>query len=287
MKQYIDVILQAGLFLALFCLVGCSTGQSLSTAPVLELTGEVNVQLESQSDKKSGDYSHPYDFTVDEMALEIDSLIMEDYDMGTWNKKSTWLAKPVFISQTANELPIRLATALAGAGQSEAVTFSVPGRRNTRTQGKLFVRGNQLTWMFCEIDSMPFSGSDKFWMDSDDWRIQEAPQFTIYLDNEKRVVTVLRDLQVDKGLIDRQTIEDRQWRKNQFQQDSAVQQEPTTARPPEKQVRQQEPVTDSVQLNKFQSMEEKLESLKKWSDNGLISEDEYRKEKEKILNQLQ
>ena len=282
MKQYFSVIPLAGLLFALFSLAGCTTGKSIATAPVSGSTGEVIVQLESQPDKKSGNYSHPHIFAVDEMALEIDSLIMEDYEMGTWNKKSTWVRKPVFIQRTATELSTGLATALAGAGQTDIVVFTVPGRGNSRTQGQVFVRDNQLVWVFYEIDSFPFTGSDKFWMDSDEWRIQEAPQFTIYLDKERRVVTVLRDLQIDRGLIDNQTMEDQQWRKKYLEQDTVAQQEPLP-----KQVSREVPVAATLQLDKFVSMEKNLETLKRWSNKGLISKDEYRKEKEKILNQLQ
>jgi hypothetical protein len=270
MKKHIYLITLTGLLLTLFCLAGCTAGQKLSIAPVSGAGDEVIVRLESRLDKNGGQiangYSHPYRFSVEEMALEIDSLVMNDYEMGKWNKKSSWEQKSVFIQKTADELATKLTTTLAGAGQSEAIVFVVPGRRGTQTQGELFIKDNLLTWQFYKVDSMPFTGSDKFWMDSDDWRIQEAPQFTIYVDKRTRVVTVLRDLQIDKGLIDSQSMEDQQWRNKLLQSDATV-------APP--------------QLNKFQSMEEKLETLKRWSDKGLISEEEYRKEKESILDQLQ
>jgi hypothetical protein len=249
MKKHIYLITLTGLLLTLFCLAGCTAGQKLSIAPVSGAGDEVIVRLESRLDKNGGQiangYSHPYRFSVEEMALEIDSLVMNDYEMGKWNKKSSWEQKSVFIQKTADELATKLTTTLAGAGQSEAIVFVVPGRRGTQTQGELFIKDNLLTWQFYKVDSMPFTGSDKFWMDSDDWRIQEAPQFTIYVDK---------------------SMEDQQWRNKLLQSDATV-------APP--------------QLNKFQSMEEKLETLKRWSDKGLISEEEYRKEKESILDQLQ
>lgn len=291
MKKYTCIQI-TGLLLVLLCLAGCMAQKKVSTTPVSGPGDEISVQLESQLDKQGvqmeSGYSHPYAFSMEKMALEVDSLVMKQFDMGKWNRKSSWEHKPLFTRPTAEVLPERLITAFARAGSAEAVAFTVPGRNNTLTSGKIFVKDNTLTWLLYKVDGMPFTGSDKFWMDSDDWRIEDAPQFTFYEDKENRILKVVRNLQVDKGGMDRQSVEDRKWRNEHYYQESAGQQE-YRPEPPPRQVRREAPAPAAAppRLDKFQSMEEKLEVLKNWSDKGIISEEEYGKEKEKILNQLQ
>jgi hypothetical protein len=226
------------------------------------------------------DYDQPHQFTPSEMGLELDVLTLRKFEWGKFGFKNKWVQKPVFAETAREQLVAALVSAFKEATGADRIAFKVPGRKGRETTGEVYIKENELVWIFKAIDGFPFTGKDKYWLDGEQWSIEEKDGLVVKEYKDKQILKVVRDLSVASEVTAAAAavVEERP-------------PQPPTAAPPEALSREvKEPVVAppaEVISPGLDELEKKLQTLKKWQESGLITDEDYKSEKAQILQQLQ
>jgi hypothetical protein len=210
------------------------------------------------------DYQHPREFTEETIRSEVGLLEVMKHKWGKHGMGSNWAGTPVFTQATTEQLVPALVAAFGKASRSDRLVFEVPGRGEKPTRGETYLKDGKLVWVFQEIDGMTYLGEMPYRLDSEDWRIEEKAGMSVRNNEQTQTVRVERDLGVTPADIEPQV---------------AREKAPEPA-PEPKQVPEEAVSSSMDQLDK------KLETLKEWKDEGLITDEEYAKEKTRIIEKL-
>jgi len=226
-------------------------------------------------------YDHPREFSEHTMGDEVAALVVRRHKWGKYGMGSEWVSKPAFTTAAAEKLVPALVTAFKEASPSDKILFHVPGQTGQPTSGEVYLQDNELVWIFKEIDGRTYLGKDIFTLDSEDWRIEEKAGMTVRKNKSAQVMKVVRDLRVAPEVTTTAAVAEAQPPK------------PPAAAPPAPVYREvREPVVAAppsaeVISPGLDELEKKLETLKKWQESGLITDEDYEKQKAQILEQLQ
>ena len=253
-------------------LAGCASSPSVTTVALqgIEDKGLVKLHrmLNADGQPVNMDYTHPHSFTISEIGFELDFLRLRKFQWGKFGMGNKWVEKPIFQETSREKLIPALVSAFQEATRSDRIAFNVPGRKGQLTTGNVYFKDNQLVWVFEAIDGFPFTGKDKFWLDGEQWTIEEKTGLVVKEHMKKRIIEVVRDLSVEPEVtpeVARERVS-----------------EPVEAVPSGVREVSEETVSYGVD-----QLEKKLETLKKWKDRGLITDEDYAKEKTRVLEQLQ
>jgi hypothetical protein len=212
------------------------------------------------------DYEHPREFTEEALRSEIDLLEVVKHKWGKHGMGSSWAGTPVFTEAAKEQLVPALVAAFARASRSDKLVFEVPGRGGKPTRGDIYLKDGKLVWIFREIDGMTYLGEMPYRLDSEDWRIEEKAGMSVRNVEQTQTVKVERDLGVTPTDIE-----------------PAVAQEKTREPAPAPEPR---PMPEETVSRGMEQLDKKLETLKEWRDEGLITDEEYAKEKARIIEEL-
>ncbi len=252
--------------LVVFASAGCSMTPKVATldlqAPGAQRIVQLRRNLNAQNRAESMGYEHPHAFSAIEMAREVDLLVLRKFRWGKYGLDSRWIAMPVFLDESREKLIPALVAGFREATSSDRIAFSVAGRHGRPTAGEVYLAENSLVWILATVDGIPYTGKDRYWMDSEQWTIEDKPGLIVREDKVSQTMKVIHDL--------------------------AAEVEETSAEPQKEQTGQALKTDSGEKTTPSgpKSLEEKLETLKRWKDSGLIGEEEYKREKERILKQL-
>jgi len=210
------------------------------------------------------DYEHPHEFTEEAMRSEIALLEVMKHKWGKHGMGSNWAGTPVFTEAATEQLVPALVAAFGKASRSDKLVFEVPGRGGKQTRGETYLKNGKLVWIFQEIDGMTYLGQMSYRLDSEDWRIEEKAGMSVRNIEQTQTVKVERDLGVS----------------------------PTDIEPAVAREKAPEPGSETKQVpeeavsSTMDQLDKKLETLKEWKDEGLITDEEYAKEKTRIIEEL-
>jgi len=252
-------------------MIGCGLRSSeVLTVPLADLSDDI-VKLH-RSRSKDGvpvnmDYQHPHEFGEETIRSEVDLLVVMEHKWGNYGMGSKWVSRPVFTQAARERLVPALAVAFEGATRSDKIVFDAPGRGGRPTNGEVYLKDDKLVWVFKEIDGLRWVGENPFRLDSKDWRIEEKVGMFVRKDSHLQVMKVVRDLSMEPQVA-----------AETFQERVAPSPEPVS----------REVITkELVSTSGADQLEKKLETLKEWKDKGLITDEDFEKEKGRILEQLQ
>ena len=199
--------------------------------------------------------------------------------------------KPIFAEASRETFMPALVSAFKEATRSDRIAFNVPGREGRPTTGEVYLKNNQLVWVFEAVDGFPYTGRDKFYIDGEQWIIEEKAGLVVKENEKKRIVEVVRDLSI-KPEVTAEIAEERVseppeeavW--TTVGEAAAVPPAPL----PEEAVSttvEEAAVPPGAISPGVDKLEKKLHTLKDWKDKGLITDEDFEKEKANILQQLQ
>ena len=220
------------------------------------------------------DYDHPHEFSEETIRNEIDSLVVRQYTGDKSPGTNQWVREPAFTSAGEERLASALVVAFKEASRSDKILFSLPGRTGQPTLGEVYLQDDKLVWIFKEIDGRTFLGPDPFTLDGGDWTIEERPGLSVQNKKHVGVIKVVHHLRGGEPETVAEITEKRLL-------------QPLKA--PSKGAREETAVTagEVMSPSPDERRQGKLHALKKWQEAGLITDEDYEKEKAKILQQGQ
>lgn len=252
-----------------------------ATIPVSSVSDRVvklHRSLSADGQSVNMDYDHPHEFTEQAIRNEVGLLVAMEHKWGRYGVGSKWDGKAAFPEPARQRLVPALVTAFKEASASDKILFDLPGRGGRATRGEVYIKEGRLVWIFKEIDGRTYLGKDPFVLDSEDWRIDEKSGMTVTKNKKAQTMKVVRDLSVVPEVTTAAVVE--QWPT-----------EAPAAAPPEPLSRQMRrpvaPRAAEVIAPGLEDLEKKLQTLKKWQASGLITDEDYNKQKAHILEQLQ
>jgi len=271
--------------LTILMVMGCSRlfpdrSPKVRTVPVPKVADEV-VKLERRFSADgvavNMDYDHPHEFSEQTIRDEMGLLVVRQYKAGKEKGTNKWVSEPAFTTAATERLAPALVIAFKEASRSDKIFFNVPGRTSQPTSGEVYLQDDELVWIFKEIDGRTFLGKDIFTLDSEDWRIEEKAGMSVRKNSNARVMKVVRDLSVQPQVTAAVAGE----QPPRPEPREALSREATEA------IVTPGAATGNVVSPGLDDLEKKLHTLKKWKDTGLITDEDYAKEKAHILQQLQ
>jgi hypothetical protein len=218
------------------------------------------------------DYDHPHEFSEQTIRDEMASLVVRQYTADKDDGTNKWVREPAFIKPATDRLVPALVVAFKAASRSDKILFSVSGRTGQPTLGEVYLQDDKLVWIFKEIDGRTFLGPDPFTLDGGDWTIEEKAGMTVRKNKNARVMKVVHHLSGEPETLAEITAE------RLLQPPGALSME------------RREAVVETgggvVPPGSDKLREEKLHALKRWKEAGLITDEDYEKEKAQILKQL-
>lgn len=282
MKRIVSIAL---LLVTLLVMSGCfrifpRRSPKVRTVPVANVSDDV-VKFERRFSADgvavNMDYDHPHEFSEQTMRNELALLVVRRQKGGKFGIGSKWESRPAFTRAATESLAPALVTAFKEASRSDKILFSVAGQTGQPTSGEVYLKDNELVWIFKEIDGRTFLGKDIFTLDSEDWRIEEKAGMSVRKNSNARVMKVVRDLSVQPQVTAAVAGE----QPPRPEPREALSREATEA------IVTPGAATGNVVSPGLDDLEKKLHTLKKWKDTGLITDEDYAKEKAHILQQLQ
>jgi hypothetical protein len=256
-------------------------GSKVLTVPVANVSDEVaKLERTVSADGVAVNmgYDHPHEFSEEQMRNELGVLVVREYEWGKYGMGNEWVPRPAFTRAATERLIPALVIAFKEASGSDKILFHVPGETGQPTQGEVYIQDGKLIWIFQEVDGHTYLGKDSFMLDSEDWTIEEKPGLSITKRKDTKVIKVVRDLSVAPPEVTAAVVEERL-------------PQPPAAAPPVPVYREvREPVVSppaEVISPGLKELEKKLQTLKKWQESGLITDEDYDKQKAQILQQLQ
>jgi hypothetical protein len=214
------------------------------------------------------DYDHPHEFGEETIRNEMGSLVVRQYTGDKDEGTNKWVREPAFTKAATERLAPALVVAFKEACRSDKILFSLPGRTGQPTLGEVYLQDGKLVWIFKEIDGRTFLGPDPFTLDGGDWTIEEKPGLSVQNKKHAGVIKVVHHLKGQPEAVAEITDE-------RLLQPLAA---------PSKGTREAAVTPGEViSPGPDQLREEKLHALKKWKEAGLITDEDYEKEKAQIL----
>lgn len=270
MKKRLAVLLC--LFVAA-ALVGCRSGSpKVVTVPVADVTdGMVKLQrnLSPSGVPVNMDYQHPHQFDEETLRSELNMLVAMEHKWGKYGVGSKWTGKPAFSPADKEKLIPALTAAFETASRSDIIVINAPGRGGRPTRAEVFLKDGKMVWLFHEIDGTPFLGELPYRLDSKDWRIEEKSGMSVRNDERTQTVRVERDLAIEAQVT------------TDVARETVYEPAPSRAEPVPPRQAPEEAASHSME-----QLDKKLETLKEWKDEGLITDEEYAKEKARIIEKL-
>jgi len=260
--------------------------QEVSTVPVPQVSDDVvKLHRSVSGDGEAVDmgYDHPHEFSEAAMRDEVRSLVVREFEWGKYGMDNQWIPRPAFTEAATARLVPALVAAFREASPSDKILFNVPGESGQPTQGETYIKDQHLFWIFEQIDGRTYLGKDAFMLDDEDWTIEEKPGVSITKRKDTKIVKVVRDLSVAPEVTAAAPAVAQE----------RLPQAPAAAPPPPQPVYREvrEPVAPpaprEVISPSLEELEKKLQTLKKWQESGLITDEDYEKQKAQILQQLQ
>lgn len=250
--------------ISILMLAGCASSPKITAIDISGVGDKGMVKLHRslspENQPVNMDYGHPHDFASHEIGAELDLLVLRKFKWGKYGLDNKWIGRPVFPALSREKLIAALASAFNEATRSDRIAFNVSARKNQLTTGEVFInKENQLVWIFETIDGFPCTGKDRYWLDDADWTIEEKTGLTVKEYKNDQIVKVIRDLSIGVEDIVHEEEEERAG-----------------------QARTEKAISPGLK-----GLEEKLQSLKRWKEDGLIDEKDYQKKKDELLQQLQ
>ncbi len=218
------------------------------------------------------DYDHPHEFSEETIRDEMGLLVVRRHQKDKYGVGSEWVGEPAFIPAATEKLVPALVIAFKEASRSDKILFSVPGRSDRPTSGEVYLQDDELVWIFKEIDGRAFLGQDPFALDGGDWTIEEKPSLAVRNNKNTGVIKVVHQLREKPETL------------------AGITEKQASPVPEALSVEAREAVVtpgEVISPGSDKLREEKLHALKKWKDTGLITDEDYEKERVKILQQVQ
>jgi hypothetical protein len=252
--------------------------------PLAQVPDEI-VKLErsfsADGEAVSRGYDHPHAFSQQAMGDEVAALLVRRHKWGKYGMGSEWVSKPAFTAAAAERLVPALVMAFKEASPSDTILFHAAGQTGQPTSGEVYLKDNELVWIFKEIDGRTYLGKDVFTLDSEDWRIEEKAGMSVRKNKSAQVMKVVRDLDVAPEVT---TVAVAEAQPQQLPAQAPPQAVSRQVRPPV--VAPPAPTAEVISPG-LEELEKKLETLKKWQGAGLITDEDYEKQKAQILERLQ
>ena len=266
--------------ISLLMVMGCSRlfpdrSPKVRTVPVPKVSDEV-VKLERRFSADgvavNMDYDHPHEFSEETIRDEIGLLVVQRQGRDQYGVGSEWVSDPAFTKSATERLVPALVIAFKEASRSDKILFGVPGQTGQPTSGEVYLQDDELVWIFREIDGRTFLGQDPFRLDSGDWTIEEKPYLAVRNNKHAGVIKVIHHLRGQPETLPEIT----EKRPSSLPEALSMEAREAVVTPGE-----------VISSGSDKLREEKLHALKKWKDAGLITDEDYEKEKAKILQPLQ
>jgi hypothetical protein len=278
MKRIVSVLM---CLVTILMVAGCSRlfpkrSPKVRTIPVREVSDEA-VKLERRF-SVSGvpvnmDYDHPHEFSEQTIRDEMGSLVVRQYTADKDDGTNKWIREPAFTKAAADRLVPALVGAFKAASRSDKILFSLPGRTGQPTLGEVYLQDDKLVWIFKEIDGRTFLGPDPFTLDGGDWRIEEKPGLSVQNKKHAGVINVVHHLSGEPETL------------------AEITEKRPSPLPGALSMERREAVVKTsggvIPPGSDKLREEKLHALKRWKEAGLITDEDYEKERAHILEQLQ
>jgi hypothetical protein len=277
MKRILSIAL---CLLTILMVMGCSRlfpdrSPRLRPVPLAEVPDEV-VKLERRfsADRVpvNMDYDHPHEFSEQTIKDEVGLLVVRQYKAGKDDATNKWVSEPAFTKAATERLAPALVIAFKEACRSDRILFNVPGRTGQPTSGEVYLQDDKLVWIFEQIDGRRFLGQDPFTLDGEDWTIEEKPYLSVRNNKNAGVIKVVHHLREKPEPL------------------AEITEKRPSPLPEALSMKAREAVVtpgEAISPGPDKLREEKLHTLKKWKDAGLITDEDYAKEKAHILEQLQ
>ena len=173
-----------------------------------------------------------------------------------------WLSKPVLAGRLLDDMEDISKWSHHGFGQ-----MSLTGERSKDGRQSLRLTSPTVGEKPGSVAGRPFGAATVVrGFDGEDWTIEKKEGLTVKKKKEAKIIKVIRDLSVKPDTTAEITEEE-------------------PSEPSQEKFREMK--EEGVPITGLKGLEQKLQTLKKWKENGLISEEEYKKEKDRILEQLQ
>jgi hypothetical protein len=265
---------------AILMVTGCSRlfpkrSPKVRTLPVPKLSDE-GIKLERRLSVDgvavNMDYDHPHEFSEEMIRDEMGLLVVRQYKAGKDNGASTWVSEPAFTEAATERLAPALVVAFKEACRSDKILFRVLGRTGRPTLGEVYLEDDELVWIFKEIDGRTFLGSDPLTLEAGDWTIEKKPYLCVHNSKNAGIIKVVCNLREKSGTLAEPTA------KQPLPQPEALSME----------AREAVVAPGAMVSTRPDNLREaKLRTLKKWKDTGLITDEDYEREKARILEQRQ
>jgi hypothetical protein len=273
MKRILSIAL---CLVAILMVMGCSRlfpdrSPKVRTVPVPRVSdGVVKLERRFSADgvAVNMDYDHPHEFSEQTIKDEVGLLVVRQYKGGKDDATNKWVSELAFTKAATERLAPALVIAFKEASRSDKILFNVPGRTGQPTSGEVYLQDDELVWIFKEIDGRTFLGQDPFTPDSGDWTIEEKPYLSVRNNKNAGVIKVVRDLREKPETLAEIT----EKRPSPLPEALSMEAREAVVTPGE-----------AISAGSDKLREEKLHALKKWKDTGLITDEDYDKEKAKIL----
>ena len=278
MKRIVSIAL---CLLTILMVTGCSRlfpkrSPRVRPVPLAQVPDEV-VKLERRFSADgvavNMDYDHPHEFSEETIRNEVGLLVVRRHQRGKYGVGSEWVSEPAFTAAATDRLVPALVIAFTEASRSDKILFSVPGRTGRPTFGEVYLQDDKLVWIFKEIDGRTFLGPDPFTLDGGDWRIEEKPGLSVQNKKHAGVIKVVHHLSGEPETL------------------AEITEKRPSPLPGALSMERREAVVKTgggvIPPGSDKLREEKLHALKRWKEAGLITDEDYEKEKAHILQQLQ
>ena len=227
-----------------------------------------------KSKEHSATNSHPITFTVQDLQSILQSMKIQR-EMSFLNYyvfRQDALPQPVFPPDIRELLAPQIQTAFAKAQSEEIVVFVISRPREDGvpviTSGGLFVKGEQLTFVLTHVETPMTSERKRKQIQENPLTPLSDPDFHFVADPSQALLTSIDASAFPTGRPAAPTVS--------IHYKALLAHSPD---PPLPLNTDSAPLTSSLAF----SSEEKLRQLKSWHQQGLISEPEYRKKREEIL----
>jgi hypothetical protein len=206
-------------------------------------------------------YMHPHVFEPELLKNILSSLHVRQFKWGKFNNEDEWVRQQLFDPEIIDQLAASLISGFKEATAADKIKFNININDGENSiDGEVYLKNNQFNWRLSRINNYPFSGNDRFLLDSHDWVIEENKGIQTFKDPENQVFIVYQKIQ-----------------------ENNENHPPALVKPLEK-LKKHLPHSPP-RLNPEQ-LKKKLQILKDWYESGLISESEFQREKNKIIELL-
>ncbi|MCA9419572.1 MAG: SHOCT domain-containing protein [Nitrospira sp.] len=259
---------------------GC-VGSPIFSRPVYQ-DPVLIVRLDSPLYKVQGDTpanSHPIAFTTQDLQSILQSLKIqrEVSFLKYYVFRQDVTPQPVFPSEVAGLLAPHITTALSKAQPEEIVVYVISRSRDDGipviTSGGLFVKGDQLTFVLAHVETPMTSERKREQVLEHPLTPLSDPDFHFVAGPSQALLTPTDASAFPPGRTSAPAVMiDYKALLTTHSQEHAL---------------PHETVSDSLPSSPPSTLEEKLRQLKSWHQEGLISEQEYRKKRQEILEPFQ